>query len=101
MRTTSIIITIIVTAVSITFCLDEAKAVFSAEVGAPNINIRISDYQPAPAGVYIRSDRGRPYYVERDRQLYMEKRKRGKHYKNEKKHHEEHGREKSHDRHDH
>ena len=99
MRTRSILSIFILTAVSITFGLNEAEAAFSAEVGSPNVNVRISDYQPAPAGVYVQSDGGRPYYVERDRRVYMEKRRPGRHYKKEKKHHKDHGREDGHGRH--
>ncbi len=101
MRIKSIFSVVLLTAASITFGLNEAKAAFSAEVGAPNVNVRISDYQPAPSGAYVQSDRGRPYYVERDRRVYMEKRKPGRHYKKEKKHHEDRGREEGHGRHDH
>ncbi len=85
---------------SITFGLNEANAAFSAEIASPNVNFRISDYQPAPPNVYIQNDRGRPYYVERDRRVYMEKKKPGKHYKKEKKHHEDNGRRNDHDKHD-
>lgn len=98
---TKSIISMLLTAVSMTFCLNEAKAAFSAQVGAPNLSFSISDYQPAPANVYVQSDRGRPYYMERDHRVYMEKKKHGKHYKNEKKHHEDHGREDGHGRHGH
>ena len=92
---------LLLTAVSMTFGLNEAKAAFSAQVGTPNLNFSISDYPPAPPNVYIHSDRGRPYYVERDRRVYMEKRSHGKHYKKEKKHHDDHGRKHGHDKHGH
>ena len=82
---------LIMTAAAMTYGSNEAEAAFSAEVGTPNVNFRISDYQPAPPNVYIHTDGGRPYYVERDRRVYMEKRHGNKHYKK-KKHHEDHGR---------
>jgi hypothetical protein len=103
MRTKIIISILTLTAVSIFFSLNEANAAVSVQVGTPNVSFSISDYQPAPPNVYVRSDRGRPYYMERDRRVYMEKRKHGKHYKEEK-HHEDHGRDDGHDRgnrHDH
>jgi hypothetical protein len=78
MRTRTILSMLILTAVSMTFGLNEAKAGFSAEVSSPNLSFRISDYQPAPPNVYVHSDGGRPYYMEKDRRVYMEKRKHGK-----------------------
>jgi hypothetical protein len=87
------------TALSIFFGLNEANAAVSVQVGTPNVSFSISDYQPAPPNVYVQSDRGRPYYVERDRRVYMEKRKHGKHYK-EKKHHKDNGHKNGHNKHD-
>ena len=86
------------TALSIFLGLNEANAAVSVQVGSPNVSFSISDYQPAPPNVYVLSDRGRPYYMERDHRVYMEKRKHGKHYKKEKKHHEDRGRYEDHDR---
>jgi len=77
------------TAASITFGLNEARAAFSAQVGTPNASFSISDYQPAPPNVHVQSDAGRPYYMERDRRVYMEKKKHGKKHKKEK-HGEDH-----------
>lgn len=89
MRTKSILSVLIMTAVSISFGLNEARAAFSAQVGTPNVSFSISDYQPAPPNVRVQSDAGRPYYMERDRRVYMEKKKHGKKYKKEK-HREDH-----------
>ena len=86
------------TALSIFFGLNEANAAVSVQVGSPNVSFSISDYQPAPPNVYVLSDGGRPYYMERDRRVYMEKRRHGKHYKKEKRHHEDHDRYEDHDR---
>jgi hypothetical protein len=86
------------TALSIFFGLNEANAAVSVQVGSPNVSFSISDYQPAPPNVYVLSDRGRPYYMERDRRVYMEKRRHGKHYKKEKRHYEDRGRYEEHDR---
>jgi hypothetical protein len=85
------------TALSIFFGLNEANAAVSVQVGSPNVSFSISDYQPAPPNVYVLSDRGRPYYMERDRRVYMEKRRPGRHYKKYKRH-EERGRYEDHDR---
>jgi hypothetical protein len=74
------------------FAINEAKAAVSMQVGTPNLSFSISDYQPAPPNVYVHQNSGRPYYVERDRRVYMERRKPGKHYKYDKKHHEDRGR---------
>ena len=92
MRKKLILSVLILTAFAMTYNNNEAKAAFSAEIGTPNVNFRVSDYQPAPPNVYIHTDGGRPYYVERDRRVYMEKRHHRKHYKKEKKHHKDHAR---------
>jgi hypothetical protein len=92
MRTKIILSMLALTAVTMTFGLNESNAAVSVQVGTPNLSFSLSDYQPAPPNVYIHNDRGRPYYVERDRRVYMEKRKHGKHYKKEKRHHEDNGR---------
>jgi hypothetical protein len=47
MRKKMILSVLILTAVAMTCSNNEAKAAFSAEVGTPNVNVRISDYQPA------------------------------------------------------
>jgi hypothetical protein len=100
MRTKSILSILILTAVTVTFSFNEAKAAFSAQVGTPNASFSISDYQSAPPNVYILNDRGRPYYMERNRRVYMERRRHGRYYR----HHEDRGRDERHgrgDRHDH
>lgn len=99
MRTKIILSMLALTAVTMIFGLNEAKAAVSVQVGTPNLSFSINDYQPAPPNVYIHNDGGRPYYVERDRRVYMEKRKHGKHYKKEKQHHEDNGRGNGHDKH--
>lgn len=95
MRTKTILAMMTMVAIMMTFSLNEAGAAVSIQVGTPNVSFSISDYQPAPPNVYIRSDRGRPYYMQRDRRVYMQKKKHGKHkrYKQEKRHHDNgHGR---------
>jgi hypothetical protein len=89
---------LIFSAVIISFGVNDVKAAVSMQVGTPNLSFSISDYQPAPPNVYVHNNSGRPYYVERDRRVYMEKRKPGKHYKYDRKHKEERGHEDGHDK---
>lgn len=91
MRTKSILSMLALTAVTLTFGINEAWAAVSVQVGTPNASFSISDYQPAPANVYVHSDRGRPYYVEHDRRVYMEKKHHGKKHKKDKRHYEDRG----------
>lgn len=96
---TRCILLLMLTAASMTFGINEANAAVSVQVGTPNMSFSISDYQPAPPNVYIQNDAGRPYYVERNRRVYMEKKHHGKHYNKEKKHHEDREHGDGHDRH--
>jgi hypothetical protein len=101
MRSKSVITILIISAVTITFNLSEAKAGFPAPPGlpglpAPNVNVRVDGFLPAPPGVHVQMDSGRPYYVERDRRVYMERERPVRHYKKYKKHHRGHDR--GHDR---
>lgn len=89
MKTRTIITTLALIAVITTFGDNKAGAAVSVQVGTPNSSFSFSDYQPPPPNVYVQSDRGRPYYVERDRRVYMEKRQHGKHHKKEKYYQEE------------
>lgn len=81
MRTKSILSMLAMTAVVMTFGINEAGAAVSVQVGTPNLSFSINDYQPAPPNVYVLNDGGRPYYMERDRRVYMEKKHHGKHKK--------------------
>lgn len=81
MRAKSILSMLALTAVVTTFGINEAGAAVSVQVGTPNLSFSISDYQPAPPNVYVLNDGGRPYYMERDRRVYMEKKHHGKHKK--------------------
>ncbi len=74
--------------------LKEAGAGFPAPPGlpglpAPNVNVSVNGYLPAPPGVSIMIDSGRPYYVERDRRVYLE-RETGRHTKKHRRHHRKH-----------
>lgn len=71
---------------------------FSAPLG---VNVQISGYLPTPPGVSILIDSGRPYYVERDRRVYVQRDPKYKHYKKKhyKPHHRGHDRGRSHSKH--
>jgi hypothetical protein len=99
MRTRSIHCLQMITALLVMFSFSEANAAFSAAVGTPNLSFSISDYQPAPANVYVHNNGGRPYYMERDHRVYMKKRHHGHGYEKEKHHHEDNGRKHGHDKH--
>ena len=98
MRAKSILSMVALTAVVMTFGINEAGAAVSVQVGTPNLSFSINDYQPAPPNVYVLNDGGRPYYMERDRRVYMEKKHHGKH-KN--KHNRGHGHDDGHGKHGH
>ena len=93
----SIVSLLILSAVAITFGLNEARAGLPAPPGlpglpGPNVNVRVNGFLPAPPGVHVMVDSGRPYYMERDRRVYMERERPARHYKKYKKHHENRGR---------
>src|SRR5450631_650021 len=85
----SILTLLIMTAVSLTLGLNEAKAGFPAPPGlpglpglpVPNVNVRVDGYLPAPPGVHVLVDSGRPYYVERDRRVYIAEDRSSRHYR--------------------
>src|SRR6185369_6325297 len=106
----SILSMLIIAAAAVTFGLNEAKAGFPAPprlpglpgLPAPNVNVQVNGYLPAPPGVNVQIDSGRPYYVERERRIYMvedrsSRHYKDKHYKKYKKHNENRGH--GHDRH--
>jgi len=99
----SILALMIMTAATITFNLSEARAGLPMPPGlpglpAPNVSVRVNGFLPAPPGVHVQMDSGRPYYVERERRVYMERERPAKHYK---KHKKNHNRGRGHDKHDH
>jgi hypothetical protein len=97
MRTQSIYTLLTLAAITLTFGSNDASGAVSLQVGTPNLSFSINDYQPAPPNVYIHNDQGRPYYVERDRRVYMEKKKSHNH-KKEQKHHDNNGHRDGHNR---
>jgi hypothetical protein len=91
MRSPLILSILCMTAVTITFGPNEAKAVISAQISSPNVSVNINGYLPAPPGVFILYDAGRPYYVEREQRIYMVEKPKHK------KHHKKHGHKHDHD----
>jgi len=79
---------LLMTAATLTFSANEAKAVISAQISAPNVSVSINGYLPAPPGVVVLLDSGRPYYVEREQRIYMKEQPKHNHGK--KKHHNKH-----------
>ena len=112
MRTKSIYSLLILTAAVLTFGFTNANA-FPGPPGilippglpGSSVNVHVDGYLPAPPGVTVQVDSGRPYYVEHERRVYIERERPGKHYKNkhykkEKKHHEDNGNHYGHDKHE-
>ena len=94
---------LLMTAVAITFGINEAGAGLPRlpmPPAPPNVNVRVDGYLPAPPGVTVHIDSGRPYYVEHERRIYVEREKPRKHYKKRKKHHDDHDNGHRHDKHD-
>src|SRR5512133_171513 len=90
----SVLSTLLMTAVVIAFSSNDASAGLPMPPmppAPPNVNVRVDGYLPAPPGVNVQIDSGRPYYVDRDRRVYMERERPGKHYKKRKKHHDDRG----------
>ena len=94
MRPKAIIALLMMTAATLTLSFNAAEAA--------NVDVNINGFLPAPPGVFVRVDAGRPYYVEHDRRVYMQRRgpdRHRKHFK-EKEHHDN-GRKHGHDKEDH
>jgi hypothetical protein len=91
MRIKFVLPMLVLTVAAITMSINAAEAA--------NVDVQINGYLPAPPGVLVRVDAGRPYYVERDRRVYMEKEK-PRHHKKHKKHHDDEGYKYGHDKHE-
>jgi len=96
MRRKLILSMLLLTAATTTIGSNEAGAT-SVQVAAPGFNFSLNDYQPPPPNVYVYENAGRPYYVERDRRVYMQKKHHG--HKKYKKHHRDNGRGNGHNKH--
>lgn len=95
MRTSFVVLLLVIPAVVITFSLKEVSAGLPMPPGLPappGVNICVNGFLPAPPGVHVMIDAGRPYYVERNRRVYMERERPVRRYKKYKKHHGKHGR---------
>jgi len=81
MRTKYVCSMLMMTAVVLSFAFNSAEA--------SGVNVNISGFLPAPPGVHVQIDAGRPYYVQSHRRVYMEREPnyRKKHHK--RKHHRE------------
>jgi len=100
MRTMSILSLLLLTAVSLTFGLTDARAGFPSPPGlpappglpgSPNLNVHVNGYLPAPPGVNVQIDGGRPYYADRDQRVYLERERPYRRYNKERKHHQDRG----------
>ena len=97
MRSHTLFSLLILAAASLTFGASQAKA-----APGPNVNVSINGYLPAPPGVIVHVDAGRPFYVENDRRIYIERerpRHRSKHHGRDRRHQEEHAHGNGHDKH--
>jgi hypothetical protein len=103
MRSKSVLSVLLMTAVAMTIGINEAKAGFPLPPGlplpgSPSVNIHIDGYLPAPPGVHVLIDSGRPYYIERERRVYIEREKPAKRYNKKDKKHRDNGRRHGHDK---
>jgi hypothetical protein len=87
---------LLMTATTLTFSANQAKAAVSAQISTPNVSVSINGYLPPPPGVVVLLDSGRPYYVEREQRIYI-KEKPAKHKHGKKKHHKKHDHDHDHD----
>lgn len=111
MRSKSVYSMLIMTALLLTLAFSSAEAgpsfpgiLIPPGLPGSSVDVRIQGYVPAPPGVNVRIDAGRPYYVQSDRRVYMERERpvEHRHYKKHKKHkrHHDRGYRNGHDRHD-
>ncbi len=97
MRKRIIVSMLLLAAATFTFSLNEANAGLPLPPlpPLPGVNVHVNGYLPAPPGVHVLIDSGRPYYVEREQRVYIERERPVKHYKKKhykkRKHHDDHG----------
>ena len=99
MRTKSILSILLLSAAIFTFASNGAEAGVPGILIPPglpgsSVNVHVDGYLPAPPGVNVQIDAGRPYYVESDRRVYIERERplyKNRHYKRGKRHHEDRG----------
>jgi len=93
MSTKSIFAMLVMTLATLTLSFNSAEAA--------NVDVNISGFLPAPPGVVVQVDAGRPYYVQHDRRVYMERDREPRHRKHFKDKHHDNGRKIGHDKEDH
>ncbi|HBA89061.1 MAG TPA: hypothetical protein DCZ75_14085 [Geobacter sp.] len=72
----------IVSMAAVTLIVQTGISAPTACAAPVDVNIQLNGYLPAPPGVRIYFDSGRPYYVENHRRVYVEKKRKhdnGKH----------------------
>lgn len=52
----------------------------TGHAGQLDVSIQLNGYLPAPPGVHIYYDAGRPYYVENHKRVYMKKKVKDEHH---------------------
>ncbi|WP_236026854.1 hypothetical protein [Geomonas diazotrophica] len=72
------------------FVLLGAATAPTAQAGSVGVNVQLNGYIPAPPGVHIYYESGRPYYVENHQRVYL---------KQKEKEHHDHGKKKGHKKH--
>lgn len=65
----------------------------TGHAGPVDVNIQLNGFLPAPPGVHVYYDSGRPYYVENHKRVYMKRKEHGEHGKG------DHGKKKGHNKH--
>jgi hypothetical protein len=99
MRTKSILSILLLSATVFTFASNNAEAGVPGILIPPglpgsSVNVHVDGYLPAPPGVNVQIDAGRPYYVESGRRVYIARERphyKDRHYKKGKRHHEDRG----------
>lgn len=74
-----LLISTVATATTMAFLSISAPSTCYA--GPVDVNIQLSGYLPAPPGVQIHFEAGRPYYVENNKRVYVKKKPKGDHGK--------------------
>jgi len=79
---------LLITAVALTCGFNEAQArggipgiLIPPGLPGSSVNLSVNGFLPAPPGVHVLVDSGRPYYVERDRRIYIEEDRNSRHYR--------------------
>ena len=79
-------------AAAITLACFMLAAPTTGHCGTVGVNIQLNGYLPAPPGVHIYYESGRPYYVENHQRVYLKKKEKAHHDHGKKKGHKKHHR---------